>query len=87
MNNSSEKLAELTILTKADEWELLNDDNILFTHVKNGVRQLSQYTISSGKEKILLQNNGEMFTLNREKEKIYYNIRSQGNTDIMYFEH
>jgi len=85
-SNFSEKIAEIGNIGESDEWDLMDDETILYLSKGKNTNRIIEHQLDSHRETILLESDVRMFSLNEEKTGIYMNVVSQGNVDMRYFD-
>ncbi|TQV89042.1 winged helix-turn-helix domain-containing protein [Aliikangiella coralliicola] len=84
-NNSSIQVANVGALRKVDEWDVYDENHILYLEKNESINRIIKLNIQSGDKVILLESKVKNFSFDKVKKLIYTNIVSEGNIDIMYF--
>ena len=84
-NNSSVKIKEIGYLTRSDEWDVLDDDHLIYVEKDETKSNIVKLNLTTGNKTIILESNARLFSFNREKQLIYTDTITQGNTDMKYF--
>jgi DNA-binding winged helix-turn-helix (wHTH) protein/Tol biopolymer transport system component len=85
VNNTSTKEYSIDMLTKSDEWDFLDENNIIYLLAQKDLNQVILLNLQTGVKKVLIESKTKMFSLDRARNLIYTNLLSQGNIDLMYF--
>ena len=85
-NNTSERIVEIGEVTNADEWDIYDDDNILFLEKGESINRIIKLNLINNSRTSILESKAKMFSFDRAKFLIYTNLESQGSIDMMYFE-
>lgn len=84
INNSSSKLLEISLISEAEEWEVFDDSRILYLDKKDTIRKVVMVNFKTGHKETVLETKAKTFSFDREKNLIFTNIVSEGNTELMY---
>ena len=83
--NTSIKLVRLGYLGDIEEWDVYDRNHVLYIDKGEGKNKLVKLNLQDKSRSILLETDANTFNLDKEKNKIYMNIVSQGNIDLMQF--
>ncbi|MCW9000033.1 MAG: winged helix-turn-helix domain-containing protein [Kangiellaceae bacterium] len=84
VNNSSSKLLEVALISEAEEWDVFDDERILYLDKKRSPNEVIMIDFATGRKETVLVTTANRFSFDRKKNLIYTNVVSEGNTELMY---
>lgn len=85
-SNTSTRLANVGTLISVSEWDMLDDDNLIYVKRDKSKSHIVKLDLLTGKEVVLNESKSDVFSLDKKRKKLLTNISSQGNTNIMSFD-
>ncbi|MGX5200760.1 winged helix-turn-helix domain-containing protein [Aliikangiella sp. IMCC44632] len=87
-SNTSVKLLDVDYIRRAGEWAVYDQEHILYLHKHKGeqLNEVIKLNFLTGEKESLYFTEAQSFGFQRQESKLYTNIASQGNTDLMYFD-
>lgn len=84
-DNSSTIVAEVGLINSVSEWDMYDDNHIIYAKKDKSQRFIVKLNIFTKEEEVLMKSKSDNFSFDKKANRLYTNIRSQGNTDIMSF--
>ncbi|TQV74016.1 hypothetical protein FLL45_14245 [Aliikangiella marina] len=88
-NNYSEQVAKVEYLRNIQQWDIVDEEHILFVEQGDSDNNFVKFNIKTGERLEIYKSSGNRFSLDytEGKIKLYINIASSGNTDLKVFEY